>query len=60
MNNFIDDTIAAISTSTMTSGGISVIRISGSSAIDIADNIFVSKQLQILCLSFNYKNLLFF
>ena len=44
MNNFIDDTIAAISTSTMTSGGISVIRISGPRAIEIADSIFKSKK----------------
>lgn len=44
MNNFIDDTIAAISTSTMTSGGISVVRISGDKAIEIADKVFKSKK----------------
>ena len=44
MNNFIDDTIAAISTSTMTSGGISVIRISGPESVKIADSIFKSKK----------------
>lgn len=44
MNNFIDDTIAAISTSTMTSGGISVIRVSGNKAIDITDKVFKSKK----------------
>lgn len=41
---FMEDTIAAISTSTMSSGGISVIRISGSDAINIADRIFKSKK----------------
>ncbi len=40
----MEDTIAAISTSTMSSGGISVIRISGSDAINIADKIFKSKK----------------
>ncbi len=40
----MEDTIAAISTSTMSSGGISVIRISGSNAISIADKIFKSKK----------------
>ena len=40
----MEDTIAAISTSTMSSGGISVIRISGEEAIQIADQIFQSKK----------------
>lgn len=44
MNNFIDDTIAAISTSTMSSGGISVIRLSGPDAISIAERVFRSKK----------------
>lgn len=44
MNNFIDDTIAAISTSTMSSGGISVIRLSGPDAINIAEKVFRSKK----------------
>ena len=38
------DTIAAISTSTMSSGGISIIRVSGSEAIDIVDSLFLSKK----------------
>lgn len=38
------DTIAAISTSTMSSGGISIIRVSGSEAIKIVDSLFVSKK----------------
>lgn len=44
MNNFIDDTIAAISTSTMSSGGISVIRLSGPDAINIAEKVFRSRK----------------
>lgn len=40
----MEDTIAAISTSTMSSGGISVIRISGSEAVSIADKVFKSKK----------------
>ena len=36
-------TIAAISTSTMSSGGISIVRMSGKDAIETADKIFVSK-----------------
>lgn len=40
----MEHTIAAISTSTMSSGGISVIRLSGIDAIDIADKIFRSKK----------------
>lgn len=40
----MEDTIAAISTSTMSSGGISVIRISGGDAISIADKVFKSKK----------------
>lgn len=35
--------IAAISTSTMSSGGISIVRMSGKDAIETADKIFVSK-----------------
>lgn len=38
----MEDTIAAISTSTMSSGGISVIRISGDEAVNIASKIFKS------------------
>lgn len=40
----ITDTIAAISTSTLSSGGIGVIRVSGDEAIEIVDKIFVPKQ----------------
>lgn len=40
----MEDTIAAISTSTISSGGISIIRISGPDAISIADSIFKSKK----------------
>lgn len=39
----MEDTIAAISTSTVTSGGISIIRISGKSALQIAAKVFCSK-----------------
>lgn len=39
----MEHTIAAISTSTMSSGGISVVRMSGKDAIETADKIFVSK-----------------
>lgn len=39
----MEDTIAAISTSMASSGGISIIRISGDRAIEIADSIFQSK-----------------
>lgn len=38
----MEHTIAAISTSTMSSGGISIVRMSGESAVDIADSIFKS------------------
>ena len=38
----MEDTIAAISTSTMSSGGISVIRISCDEAVNIASKIFKS------------------
>lgn len=38
----MEHTIAAISTSTMSNGGISVVRMSGESAIETADKIFVS------------------
>ncbi len=37
------DTIVAISTSTMSSGGISIVRMSGPDAIAIADRVFVAK-----------------
>lgn len=40
----MEDTIAAIATSTMSSGGISVIRISGDNALEIADSVFHSKK----------------
>ena len=39
----MEHTIAAISTSTMSSGGISIVRLSGKDAIETADKIFVSK-----------------
>lgn len=39
-----DDTIAAISTGSMSNAGIGIIRISGPDAITIADKIFVSKK----------------
>ncbi|MGN0161538.1 MAG: tRNA uridine-5-carboxymethylaminomethyl(34) synthesis GTPase MnmE [Lachnospiraceae bacterium] len=42
--NYVDDTIAAISTGSVTSAGIGIIRMSGSNAIEIADKIFVSKK----------------
>ena len=38
----MEHTIAAIATSTMSSGGISVIRLSGEDAVEIADKIFKS------------------
>jgi len=40
----MEDTIAAISTSTMSSGGISIVRISGPEAVNIGDKIFRSKK----------------
>ena len=40
----ISETIAAISTSPMGNGGIGIIRISGNSAVEIADRLFVSKK----------------
>jgi len=40
----ISETIAAISTSPMGNGGIGIVRISGKSAIEIADRLFVSKK----------------
>jgi len=40
----MEHTIAAISTSTMSSGGISIIRLSGENAVEIADKIFISKK----------------
>lgn len=40
----MEDTIAAISTSTMSSGGISIVRISGPEAVSIGDKIFRSKK----------------
>lgn len=39
----MEHTIAAISTSTLSSGGISIVRMSGKDAIETADKIFVSK-----------------
>ena len=39
----MEHTIAAISTSTRSSGGISIVRMSGKDAIETADKIFVSK-----------------
>ena len=39
----MEHTIAAISTSTMSSGGISIVRMSGKDAIETANKIFVSK-----------------
>lgn len=39
----MEHTIAAISTSTISSGGISIVRMSGKDAIETADKIFVSK-----------------
>lgn len=44
----LSDTIAAISTATG-SGGIGIVRISGSEAVDIADSIFVSVRGKKLC-----------
>ena len=38
-----NNTIAAISTSTISSGGIGIIRVSGDDAIDIVNKIFVGK-----------------
>ncbi len=38
----MEQTIAAISTSTMSSGGISIVRISGENAISVADTIFIN------------------
>ena len=40
----MEDTIAAISTSTMSNGGISIVRVSGSEAVNIADTVFKSKK----------------
>ena len=40
----MEDTIAAISTSTVSSGGISIVRISGPDAIIIGDKVFKSKK----------------
>ena len=39
----MEQTIAAISTSTMSSGGISIVRLSGVDAVDIADKVFKAK-----------------
>ena len=39
----MEHTIAAISTSTMSSGGISIVRLSGVDAVEIADKIFEAK-----------------
>ena len=40
----MEHTIAAISTSTMSSGGISIVRMSGKDAIETADKIFVKTE----------------
>ena len=40
----MEDTIAAISTSTVSSGGISVVRISGENALSVAQQVFRSKK----------------
>ncbi len=40
----LTDTIAAISTSTMSNAGIGIVRISGDEAIEIADKIFVAQK----------------
>ena len=40
----MEDTIVAISTSTMSSGGISIVRMSGADAVGIADKVFQSKK----------------
>ena len=39
----MSDTIAAISTSSLGSGGIGIVRISGDDAINIADKVFIGK-----------------
>ena len=39
----MEHTIAAISTSTMSSGGISIVRMSGKDAIETADEILLMK-----------------
>lgn len=39
----MEHTIAAVSTSTMSSGGISIVRMSGYNAVEIADRAFISK-----------------
>ena len=44
----MEHTIAAISTSTMSSGGISIVRMSGKDAIETADKIFVAAILFIM------------
>lgn len=41
---FTTDTIAAISTGTMGSGGIGIIRISGDEAIEVADRLSEASQ----------------
>lgn len=40
----MEDTIAAISTSTVSSGGISIVRISGPDAIIIGDKVLSQKE----------------
>ena len=42
----MEDTIAAISTSTVSSGGISVVRISGENALSVAQQVFRSKRIK--------------
>ena len=40
----MEDTIAAVSTSTVSSGGISVVRISGENALSVAQQVLSSKK----------------
>ena len=44
----MEDTIAAISTSTVSSGGISIVRISGPDAIIIGDKVWIGAHVHIL------------
>lgn len=52
---FTTDTIAAISTGTMGSGGIGIIRISGDEAIEVADRLSEASQAKTcrLCKPYN-------
>lgn len=47
----MEQTIAAISTSTMSNGGISIVRLSGVDAVDIADKVFAAKNNRKLCMA---------